>query len=306
VASRGRPYAIVANRCAATALAIDTHTCKRADPSCCWCLLCSGLLEHLQLLHSEPEGQKLRWAWECDTLVWAQRSMTPNRLAAGRPLYSSSVRHHILLLGDAIECVAYHLLPSALDAPWDFCLTSRDCCCIADWALQANGTYRCTFSDLLIESDRTPDSQGNHGHHAIGLTAAIDNLVTDFVIAAPYVHDVTLEYGATGNVVRNGRGVDLSLDYHRQLPYSNLVTNVHAGAGNRPWKSGGESGEQKAPRVWGCHAHQSVACVVAGPLCHWLDKDTAAASPVHVAMQVTALWQGYTVCVLSWNVTGAS
>jgi hypothetical protein len=110
----------------------------------------------------------------------------------------------------------------------------------ADWAFQAGGTYRCTFSDLLIESDRTPDRQGHHGHHAIGLAGAVDTLVTDFIIAAPYVHDVSLELGASGNVVRNGRTADLALDYHRRLPWSNLVTNVHAGEGNRPWRSGGE------------------------------------------------------------------
>jgi hypothetical protein len=41
-------------------------------------------------------------------------------------------------------------------------------------------------------------------------------------------------------VIRNGRTADLALDYHKRLPYSNLVTNVHAGEGNRPWVSGGE------------------------------------------------------------------
>jgi hypothetical protein len=110
----------------------------------------------------------------------------------------------------------------------------------ADWAFQANGTYHCTFSDLLFESDRTPDRFGHHGHHAISLYHAIDTLVTDFVIAAPYVHDVTIEGTSTGNVIRNGRAADLSLDYHRWLPYSNLVTNVHVGEGNRPFRSGGE------------------------------------------------------------------
>jgi hypothetical protein len=106
--------------------------------------------------------------------------------------------------------------------------------------LQAGDSYRCTFSDILIDSDRPTDNKGHHGHHAIGLAHTVDMLVTDFVIAAPYVHDVSVEQAANGNVFRNGRGADINLDFHRQAPYSNLYTNIHAGEGNRPWESGGE------------------------------------------------------------------
>jgi hypothetical protein len=110
----------------------------------------------------------------------------------------------------------------------------------SDWGLEAYRTHRCTFSDLIVDSDRPTDNRGHYGHHAIGVTRAYDNLVTDFVIAAPYVHDLSVAAGANGNVFRNARAADMNLDFHRQAPYSNLFTNIHAGEGNRPWESGGE------------------------------------------------------------------
>jgi hypothetical protein len=225
---------------------------------------CSGLPQHRQLLHPEPEGQKLRWVSGFGVALWDTSliaCLSSSRLAK---------RHHTASTGVPITSLQglcswpllHTLMPHGTHT-----LTARRCLCgckTADWALDADSIYRCTFSDILIESDRTPDREGHHGHHGICLVRAIDTLITDFVIAAPYVHDLTLAGGATGNVFRNGRTADLALDYHRQLPWSNLLTNVHAGEGNRPWDSGGEQSavcRQESLHAWCISREKLIDCM---------------------------------------------
>ncbi len=76
------------------------------------------------------------------------------------------------------------------------------------------------------------------GHHGIQLKRAEDNLVTNFDIDAPYIHDLSVEL-ASGNVFAGGRGRDLCFDHHRAVPHENLFTDIHVGRGRRPWASGG-------------------------------------------------------------------
>ena len=78
------------------------------------------------------------------------------------------------------------------------------------------------------------------GHHAIWIVGnSQENMVTHFRVATPYVHDLSLEGFAHGNVFRKGSGVLLNLDHHRNGPYENLFTDIDAGNGRRLWYSGG-------------------------------------------------------------------
>ncbi|MDA0708731.1 MAG: glycosyl hydrolase family 28-related protein [bacterium] len=93
------------------------------------------------------------------------------------------------------------------------------------------------------------------GHHAIWIAGnSQENMVIDFRVATPYVHDLSLEGFAYGNVFRKGSGVMLNLDHHRNGPYENLFTDIDAGSGRRLWNSGGSSnrGPHSAVRttVW--------------------------------------------------------
>ncbi len=95
-----------------------------------------------------------------------------------------------------------------------------------------------TIEGIVFESDRSLDRQQCTGHHGISIGGG-DNLVTRFEIDTRFIHDITVSGFCSGNVVMNGRGLDLSLDHHRQAPYANLFTDLDAGAGNRLWKCGG-------------------------------------------------------------------
>lgn len=86
-----------------------------------------------------------------------------------------------------------------------------------------------------IKESGVPDCTG---HHGIQLKRAEDNLVTRFDVAAPYIHDLSVEL-ASGNVFAGGRGRDLCFDHHKAVPYENLFTDIDLGRGKRPWWSGG-------------------------------------------------------------------
>jgi hypothetical protein len=81
---------------------------------------------------------------------------------------------------------------------------------------------------------------GITGHHAIWLAGnAQENMIVNFRVETPYVHDLSVEGFAYGNVFRKGSGVMLNLDHHRNGPYENLFTDIDAGDGKRLWNSGG-------------------------------------------------------------------
>lgn len=56
----------------------------------------------------------------------------------------------------------------------------------ADYSLQCNRCYFCTFANVHVEANRTANG-GLYGHHGIDIADGGDNLVTDFVISAPQV-----------------------------------------------------------------------------------------------------------------------
>src|SRR5690606_7321796 len=48
-----------------------------------------------------------------------------------------------------------------------------------------------------------------------------------------------LSYVNTGNVYKNGKGINLSLDHHKMAPYENLFCNLDVGEGGEIWRCGG-------------------------------------------------------------------
>lgn len=99
----------------------------------------------------------------------------------------------------------------------------------------------CTFEDIVFHSSRPADDRGNVGHHGVSFTGT-DNLLQRFRFNVKFVHDISLESWASGNVIASGSGVDLCFDHHRKAPYANLFTDIDLGAGTRPWASGGGRG----------------------------------------------------------------
>ena len=94
-----------------------------------------------------------------------------------------------------------------------------------------------TLQGLVYESARQATKGNAVGHHGLYI-GGDDNLFTDFDIRLRFVHDLSVSHCA-GNVISNGKGVDLALDHHKHTPYENLFTNLDAGAGTRLWASGG-------------------------------------------------------------------
>ncbi|MGI9627790.1 MAG: hypothetical protein ACR2QM_13215, partial [Longimicrobiales bacterium] len=88
----------------------------------------------------------------------------------------------------------------------------------------------------FIERNRT----GETGHHGLWASGDVqDCLFSEFEFATTYVHDISVEGFAHGNVFRKGRGVAVNFDHHRNGPYENLFTDIHVGSGHRMWSSGG-------------------------------------------------------------------
>jgi len=119
----------------------------------------------------------------------------------------------------------------------------------ADSGIFANG-YFCTIQSVVYESERTPDKQfGSTGHHGFGFEGE-DNLFTDFDFRTQFIHDITVDHNASGNVSAHGKGVDLCFDHHRRGVNENLFTDIDAGSGTHLWRSsGGDSlGKHAAAR----------------------------------------------------------
>ena len=117
----------------------------------------------------------------------------------------------------------------------------------------------CTVDGLTIDGTRRA-SRGDTGHH--GITLGYDCLITDFDVQAKFIHDITFAHLQSGNVVKNGKGRNLSLDHHKLGPHENLVSNVDVGEGTQIWRSGGGAslGKNCAARgtFWGIRAKKSV------------------------------------------------
>lgn len=98
-----------------------------------------------------------------------------------------------------------------------------------------------TLENITLDNE-VPNNTTYTGHHGIDIyLPGSDNLVTGWNVVKPFVHDLSIEDYAMGNVFSNCRGGYLGLDHHRATPYQNLFTNMQfgAGGGSRTFESGG-------------------------------------------------------------------
>ena len=106
-----------------------------------------------------------------------------------------------------------------------------------DSGLFISGKF-CTVDGVMFESERTPDPfTESTGHHGVTFSGD-DNVFMNFDYRQKFIHDITVTRSA-GNVIMEGRGIDLCFDHHKRAPYENLFTNIDAGLGSRLWKCGG-------------------------------------------------------------------
>ena len=111
----------------------------------------------------------------------------------------------------------------------------------ADSGLFPSGMF-CTIQGVVFESGRTPDPGGKStGHHGLSFSGS-DNLFTDFDFRTQFIHDISVDAGASGNVSANGKGEDLCFDHHKRSCYENLFVNIDAGIGSHLWRCGGGAG----------------------------------------------------------------
>ncbi len=128
----------------------------------------------------------------------------------------------------------------------------------SDSGVYLSGAF-CTVDGLVIDSQRKA-YKGTTGHHGIFL--GMDNLVRNFDIRTHFIHDLGFGYLSNGNVYKNGKGINLSLDHHKKAPYENLFTNLDAGEGSEIWRCGGgrDLGKHCGARgtFWNIRTGQSV------------------------------------------------
>jgi hypothetical protein len=124
----------------------------------------------------------------------------------------------------------------------------------ADLGVNVVGSHNTVDGVLLTASEGRPILVGKEigmtGHHGIQCKGSEDNLVTRFDFRAPYLHDLSVE-DASGNVFSQGRGVNLCLDHHKDMPYENLFTDIDCGLGLRIWMSGGGASLGRPSAGWG-------------------------------------------------------
>lgn len=98
----------------------------------------------------------------------------------------------------------------------------------------------CRFCRIEKVTCRAAKRKTPTGHHALWATGGSqDCLFTDFDIDTQYVHDLTVEGFANGNVFMKGKGQMLNFDHHRNAPYENLFTELNVGNPRRLWESSG-------------------------------------------------------------------
>jgi len=107
----------------------------------------------------------------------------------------------------------------------------------ADSGIFSKGQF-CTFQGIVFETARKPDATGSTGHHGFGFEGQ-DNFFTDFDFRCQFIHDITVDHCAAGNVSAHGRGVDMCFDHHKSTCYENLFTDIDAGAVTHLWRCGG-------------------------------------------------------------------
>ena len=177
-----------------------------------------------------------------------------------RPEWSPTIR----LFAPRVHDVGIESLTISFDAvPYDGHFTE-----LGRNAIAFNGTSDCWIRDVTIQncdsaifftgvqgtidglrilSTREPD-RGTQGHH--GVTMGLDNLLTNFQFDTHFIHDITMTKLSAGNVIKNGSGINLSLDHHKRANHANLYCNIHAGEGSDLWRCGGGESLGKNAGAW--------------------------------------------------------
>ena len=108
----------------------------------------------------------------------------------------------------------------------------------ADNGVIAGGCRFCQVEGFRDRAARR--SHGDTGHHALWAAGkSQDCLFTGFHLETTFVHDLTVEGCACGNVFERGQGVAIDLDHHSNAPYENLFTDIDVGSPARLWNCGG-------------------------------------------------------------------
>jgi hypothetical protein len=107
----------------------------------------------------------------------------------------------------------------------------------ADLGVKLDACRNCTVTGVTVRAARRKEPTGHHAFWASGHSQ--DNLFDRFDIRTRFVHDLSVEGFANGNVFQNGKGHALNLDHHRNAPYGNLFTNLHSVDISRLWDSSG-------------------------------------------------------------------
>lgn len=123
----------------------------------------------------------------------------------------------------------------------------------ADAGVILSGARFGTLTGCVFRTNKR--TTGKTGHHAVFLVGnSQDNLITNFTFKTAFIHDLTVEGLAHGNVFSRGTGTRLCFDHHRNAPYENLFTDLNVGDASRLWSSSGTTGRgpQSAARstVW--------------------------------------------------------
>jgi hypothetical protein len=113
----------------------------------------------------------------------------------------------------------------------------------ADNGAIIGGSRFCTGDGFTV---RAAKRTGLTGHHAMWVTGRTqDSLFVRFRCDTTYVHDLTVEGYANGNVFASGSGVTINCDHHRNAPYDNLFTDIDVGDPRRLFESSGR--EDRGP-----------------------------------------------------------
>ena len=106
-----------------------------------------------------------------------------------------------------------------------------------------------TVRRVVLDAGRPVGPGGFIGHHGITFAGQAHRL-EEFEFKARFHHDVSFSPWTNGNVVRAGGGVDLTLDFHKQGPFANLITNVVSANGANFFACGGGEDLGLAAGAW--------------------------------------------------------
>lgn len=106
-----------------------------------------------------------------------------------------------------------------------------------------------TLRRITFLAGRPLDGGGHTGHHGI-LLGGQSHRLESFLFATRFHHDLTIAAWSNGNVVRDGHGVELSVDFHKRGPFANLVTNLSSTDGVSLFRNGGGEGLGRPAGAW--------------------------------------------------------